>query len=283
MSSKKAVLLIMDGLGDLPMARTADRSRQSGSHQLPATPKTPLQAAKKPNLDRLAKEGITGLLSPVGRGIIPGSDTSHLEILGYPPAIFYCGRGPLEALGTGMALEEQDVAFRANFATVENGKVVDRRAGRIDSEEARKLEKYLSTKIEDVQVIFKHSVQHRGAVVLRGNGLSPDVGDTDPHESGQIIPCRECEKSDAAKKTARIVNAYMKFAMEKLSAAPENRERTAKKLRPANALLLRGAGVYRKIPSMIERFGLNAACMADGALYRGVATYIGMDVFMLKG
>lgn len=262
---KKAILLILDGLGDLP------------------TPKTPLQAAKKPNLDNLAKNGVTGLLSPLGRGIVPGSDTSHLQILGYDPDIFYCGRGPLEALGIGMELKGEDVAFRANFATVENGKIIDRRAGRLDTEVGRKLEKYLSTKIEDVEVIFKHSVQHRGAVVLRGKGLSPEVFDTDPHESGQLIPCRAYVQSAEAQKTARIVNAYMKFAMEKLSAAPENKERISKKLAPANAVLLRGAGVYAKVPSMVERFNINSACIAGGALYKGVATYIGMDIFMLKG
>lgn len=262
---KKAILVILDGLGDLP------------------TPKTPLQAAKKPNLDRLAKNGITGLLSPLGRGIVPGSDTSHLQILGYDPNVFYCGRGPLEALGLGMKLEEGDVAFRTNFATVEKGMVVDRRAGRIDTKEARKLEKYLSTKIEDVEVVFRHSVQHRGAVILRGKGLSPNVFDTDPHESGKLVECRPCDESGEAEKTARIVNKYMEFAMKKLSEAPENRERARKKLPPANAVLLRGAGVYKKIPSVIERFGLNSVCIAGGALYRGVATYIGMDVYMIVG
>lgn len=262
---KKAILLIMDGLGDLP------------------TPKTPLQAAKTPNLDKLAKNGITGLLSPVGRGIVPGSDTGHLNILGYDPNIFYCGRGPLEALGIGMQLEEDDVAFRTNFATVEEGIVVDRRAGRIKTGNAREFEKYLSTKIEDVEVMFKHSVQHRGAVVLRGKGLCPDVGDTDPHEKSQVLECRPTQETPEAEKTARIVNKYMEFAMEKLSKAPENSEREKKGLPQANALLLRGAGVYQKIPSMIERFDINGACIAGGALYKGVAAYIGMDVFLVVG
>ncbi len=262
---KKAILLILDGVGDLP------------------TPKTPLQAAKKPNLDRLAKNGVTGLLSPVGRGIVPGSDTGHLQILGYDPKIFYCGRGPLEALGIGMELEEEDVAFRTNFATVEKGVVVDRRAGRIDTESGRAFEKYLSTKIEDVEVMFKHSVQHRGAIVLRGKGLSPNVSDTDPHEKAQVLECFALDETAEAEKTARIVNKYTEFAMKKLSEAPENRERKGRGKPPANALLLRGAGVYRKIPSMIERFDVNAVCIAGGALYRGVATYIGMDVFLVIG
>jgi len=262
---KKAILLIMDGVGDLP------------------TPKTPLQAAKTPNLDKLAKNGITGLLSPCGRGIVPGSDTGHLNILGYDANIFYCGRGPLEALGIGIQMEEDDVAFRTNFATVEEDIVVDRRAGRIDTADAREFEKYLSTKIEDVEIIYKHSVQHRGAVVLRGKGLSPLVSDTDPHEKAKLMSCHALDESEEAKKTARIVNEYTKFAREKLSEAPENRDREKRGLPEANALLLRGAGVYRKIPSMIERFDVNAVCVAGGALYKGVAAYVGMDVYLVIG
>lgn len=262
---KKAILLIMDGLGDLP------------------TPKTPLQAAKTPNLDKLAKKGITGLLSPIRRGIVPGSDTGHLNILGYDPEVFYCGRGPLEALGIGIPLQEDDVAFRTNFATVRKGTIIDRRAGRIETGDARQFERYLSTKIEDVEVIFKHSVQHRGALVLRGPGLSPNVTDTDPHGDVPLHECQAEDESPEAEKTARIVNKFIEYAMEKLSEAPENKARERKKLPPANAVLLRGAGVYRKIPSMIERFGIDSACIAGGALYKGVAAYIGMDVFMVVG
>ena len=115
---KKAILLIIDGLGDLP------------------TPKTPLQAAKKPNLDLLARKGITGMMSPVAKYVVPGSDVAHLNLLGYDPAIFYRGRGPLEALGLGLKLQDGDVAFRANFATYAEGKITDRRAGRIDTASA---------------------------------------------------------------------------------------------------------------------------------------------------
>ena len=85
---EKGILLIMDGLGDLP-----DRKGE-----------TPLSAAKTPNMDKMAKEGILGMLSPIGKGNVPGSDTSHLTLLGYPYWDFYCGRGPLEALGSGIKL-----------------------------------------------------------------------------------------------------------------------------------------------------------------------------------
>jgi 2,3-bisphosphoglycerate-independent phosphoglycerate mutase len=260
-NGKKAILLVIDGLGDLP------------------TPKTPLQAAKKPNLDRLAKNGITGMMSPVAKYIVPGSDVSHLNILGYDPAIFYHGRGPLEALGLGIRLRNGDVAFRANFATIDKGSVVDRRAGRIDTAAASTLAKYLSMKIDDVEVIFKSSTEHRGALVLRGSGLSSNVNSTDAHEGEALHPCLPLDDTPEAGKTADIVNKFTKIAIEKLTAAPENQKREKK----ANVILLRGAGNFVHAPSFHERFGLHAACVAGGALYKGVAAFMGMDVLLVPG
>jgi 2,3-bisphosphoglycerate-independent phosphoglycerate mutase len=260
-TDKKAILLIIDGLGDLP------------------TPKTPLQLAKKPNLDRLARDSITGMLSPVRRYIVPGSDTSHLQILGYDPAIFYHGRGPLEALGLGMDMQAGDIAFRANFATLKGGKVVDRRAGRIDTKTASALSKNLSMRIEDVQLEFRNSVEHRGALVLHGPGLSHNVSETDPHGLGPLPDCEPLDESREAAKTARIVNQFTRTTMKILSAAPEN----AKRGMPANVLLLRGAGYYKQVPSFTERFGITGVCVAGGALYKGVARYVGMDVVLVPG
>jgi 2,3-bisphosphoglycerate-independent phosphoglycerate mutase len=261
MASSKAILLVLDGLGDLP------------------TPKTPLQAAKKPNLDRLASGGITGMMSPVAKYVVPGSDVAHLNILGYDPAVFYRGRGPLEALGLGIRLMEGDVAFRANFATLSEGRIIDRRAGRIDTATAGALSKHLSMKIGDVEAIFKNSTEHRGALVLRGRGLSSSISPTDPHEDGEMPACHPMEDTPEAKKTADIINRFTKAATERLSQAPQNEGRKL----PANAVLLRGAGHYVPATSFFDRFGLNAACVAGGALYKGVASYLGMDVLLVPG
>ncbi len=257
----KAILLIIDGLGDLP------------------TPRTPLQAARKPNMDRLAKKGISGMMSPIRRYIIPGSDVSHLNILGYDPSIFYHGRGPLEALGLGIQLQGGDVAFRANFATVRDGKITDRRAGRIDTASASALSKNLSMKFNDAVVIFKNSAEHRGALVLRGRNLSCNVSSTDAHEGEPIPACHALDDTPEAKRTADLVNRFSTAASAVLDSAPENALRKA----PANAILLRGAGTFVKAPSFHERFGLNAACVAGGALYRGVASFMGMDLIMAPG
>ncbi|MFX1603631.1 MAG: phosphoglycerate mutase, partial [Promethearchaeota archaeon] len=170
---RKAILLILDGLGD----RIVD---ELGG-------KTPLQAAKTPNLDKLAKEGQNGLLNVIGPGITPGSDAAHLALFGYDPIECYPGRGPLEALGAGLTSKPGDVAFRANFGTIDSDfVVVDRRAGRTFShEEHAALEEALSgIQIDGVKVHFVATVEHRGAVVLEGNSLCGAVTETDPHETG---------------------------------------------------------------------------------------------------
>ena len=253
-NSKKAILLIMDGVGDLP------------------TPKTPLQVAKKPNLDSLAKKGSLGQLYPVKPFVTPGSDTAHLNILGYDPYSIYQGRGPLEALGLGMTLLPGDVAFRANFATIKDGKIVDRRAGRVDTQTSSKLAPLLNMKIDDVEVIFKSASEHRGALILRGPALSPAITATDAHESEILPQCTPLNKDGA--KTARIVNEFTKISMERLASSPLNSSRSL----PANVLLLRGAATFTKVPTFKEKYGIDAACVAGGALYKGVARYIGMNV-----
>ncbi len=260
----KGILLILDGLGDLP--------NKGGQ--------TPLSAAKTPNMDKMAREGILAMLAPLGKGNVPGSDTSHLTLLGYPYWDYYCGRGPLEALGSGIKLKEGDVAFRANFATVKNGRVVERRAGRIPTSFARKLEKLVSKiKVRGATVLFKSTVEHRGVLILRGKGLGSGVSDTDPHGHLSVLSSHALKKTAANEKTARILNEFTKKAMQALAKAPENKGRKL----PANAILCRGAGSYRKVEPFFKKHGVTGACVAGGALYKGVASYIGMDVLHVPG
>lgn len=267
----KAVLIVCDGMGDLPDAKG----------------RTPLSAAKKPNMDRLAAEGITGLMHTIGRGIIPGSDTAHLALFGYDPRCYYSGRGVFEALGANLKLEKGDVAFRCNFATVGKGmKVVDRRAGRIGSAEAKIIGKALDgMKIGDVKVIFKPTVEHRAALVLRGKGLSWKISDADPHEgeNAKVLAVKPLDRSKEAAKTAKVLNEFVKRSFEILERHPLNLKRKKAGLLPANIALPRGAGIYEKPPLLKERFGIRAGCVAGGALYKGVARFVGMDVVDVKG
>ncbi len=259
---KKVVLFLMDGLGDLE------------------TPKTPLQAGETPNLDELAEEGSVGLLCPLGEGVIPTSDKSHLVLFGYPLEEYYEGRGPMEALGAGFDLKEGDVAFRTNLGTVKEGLIIDRRAGRIKTSLAKKLEDVACMKIEDVEVIYKATVEHRGTLILRGPGLSPEISDTDPHKlNEEVWVSKSKDGKENSKKTARIVNEFSRIIQEKLKKHEVNLGRDL----PGNIILLRGAGKFRKVASMEKRFGLKGACVSGGALYKGVAKYVGMDILEVEG
>ena len=268
---RKAVFIVMDGLGDRPTPELGG--------------KTPLQAAKTPALDRLAKEGQNALMDVIGPGITPGSDTAHLALFGYDPHSNYPGRGPLEVLGSGLESKPGDIAFRSNFASVDSKMVVtDRRAGRFftPEEQAALQEAIDGIEIDGVQVRFLATVEHRGALILRGPGLFPDITDVDPHETGlKILECKALKPE--SQKTADIVNKLMIEAYKQMKDLPLNKERAKHGKPPANAILLRGPGRHGEIPSLKEKYGIKSAVIAGGALYIGTAKYVGMDHIPVEG
>jgi 2,3-bisphosphoglycerate-independent phosphoglycerate mutase len=262
----KALLLIGDGMGDRPIAELGHR--------------TPLEAAHTPCMDRLAWEGECGLMDPIAPGIRAGSDTAHLALLGYDPYQVYTGRGPFEALGIGMEVRGGDVALRCNFSTVdENWRVIDRRAGRITQGTAELARAVNGVEIEGVQCFFKESVAHRGALLLRGEGLSARITDVDPHTEGEFVrECRPLDPQDeAAQRTARVVNAFVRLSYERLKEHPINRERVAQGLLPANIILPRGAGVAPYLEPFPQRHGVRAAAVVETGLIRGIARFVGME------
>ncbi len=265
----KVILVICDGLGDRPSLAG----------------KTPLQAADTPNIDEISKAGINGLMDVISPGIVPGSDTAHLAIFGYDPYKYYPGRGVFEALGADMPLHKGDVAFRANFATVdEKMRVIDRRAGRKGGKELA--EALNGLEIDGVKISLKNTTEHRCAVVMEGKteNLSKYVSDVDTHEAGGIVKkCVPLNEGEGEKKTAKIVNEFVRLSYEILNGHPENEERRRKGELPANIILLRGAGSYEEVPSLKARFGFSAACIAGASLYKGVAKYLGMDVIPIEG
>ncbi len=266
MEGPKAILLIGDGLGDRPVPELGG--------------KTPLEAANKPNIDRLAAEGECGIMDPIAPGIRAGSDTSHLAILGYDPHKVYTGRGPFEAAGIGMDVQHGDIAFRCNFTTVtDDMTVVDRRAGRI-TEGTHELAADLNgMQIEDVTCLFKKSVAHRCAMVLRGPGLGAAITDTDPHvEDAKVHESTAIDPDDTASvKTARIVNEFVKRSYAALKDHPVNKNRESKGLNPANIILPRGAGLAPHLTPINEQCNIKSACVAETGLIKGVAQYVGMQ------
>ncbi|MEW6593030.1 MAG: 2,3-bisphosphoglycerate-independent phosphoglycerate mutase [Candidatus Hadarchaeota archaeon] len=288
----KTLLLICDGMADRPVPKLANR--------------TPLEIAKKPNMDWLAKHGISGIMDTIAPGIIPGSDTAHLALLGYNPFEVYTGRGPFEAAGAGIDLKPGDVAFRVNFATVDSSmRVTDRRAGRVhDTQPLAEAVQKISVK--GAKIIFRSTVGHRATLVLRGEGLTHEVSDTDPHEVGKkplkVEPLLQ-EESKAlpaypifaggirkfvvrrgrAVKTAKILNEFSEKAYKVLKSHPMNKERVKKGLPPANCLLLRGGGVVPHLEPLKERFGMAGACVAAAALVKGVCRLAGLKVYDVPG
>lgn len=255
-NSTRIVLLVLDGLGDLPHPQHAWQ--------------TPLEAAVTPHLDHICPASALGRILPVAFGITPGSGPGHLALFGFDPVTTDVGRGVLEALGAGVTLEHGDVAARANFCTIDDrGVVVDRRAGRIASEVCARLVDRLkadAARIEDVSLELKAGRGHRFVAVLRGPGLDGAVTDADPHHEGAPIPTVRA-LAPAAEKTARIVNAFVRRAQQLLA-----------RDHPANAVLMRGLSSRPGLATFRERFKLRAAALAPYPMYRGVAQLAGMEV-----
>lgn len=270
----KIILVIGDGMGDRPIKELDN--------------KTALEVANTPNLDTLAEKGITGIMDIISPGIPPGSAPAHLALLGYDPVKNYTGRGAFEAIGMGLSISIGDVAFRCNFATVTDDLIViDRRAGRYVSESPifeKALNDLKLDSARDVEVIFKHSIEHRGALVLRGSGLSNLVTNTDPGKNGLKVLKAEPLSDDAASvKTAKIINEFTLKSFEILKDHPANKIRVFKGLPPVNIVLCRGAGILPQVQSIKEKFNLEAACIAGVPLIKGICKALGFTIINVKG
>ena len=259
----KIVLLVMDGLDGLPM-------QPNGL--------TELEAAYTPHLDRLAREGSSGRSIPVRPGMTPGSGPAHLALFSYDPVQYAIGRGVLEALGIGFELGPNDLAARGNFATVdEHGRVVDRRAGRISTEECvrltKKLQENTSLAEDGVEVFVMPVKEHRFAVVFRGEGLGGELTETDPLVTGKPpLPVEDLSGTPEGQRTAALVNKWI--AQARAALADERR---------ANSLNLRGIAKDPGLPSLQDIFKLRPAAIAVYPMYKGVAKLVGMTVIDFEG
>ncbi|WP_456398928.1 2,3-bisphosphoglycerate-independent phosphoglycerate mutase, partial [Palaeococcus sp. (in: euryarchaeotes)] len=267
---RKGIFILADGLGDRPI-------KELGG-------KTPLEYANTPNLDKLAKIGICGMQDPIFPGQPAGSDTAHLSILGYDPYKTYRGRGYYEALGAGIDVREDDIAFRVNFATYENGLIVDRRAGRIATEEAHELARAIQEEVKlPVEFIFKGATSHRAVLVLRGLAKGYRVGENDPHEAGKP-PHEFTYEDEESKRTAEILEEFVRKAHEVLEKHPVNEKRRKEGKPVANYLLIRGAGTAPDIPKKFpEQWKVKAGAIVAVALVGGVLKAVGFELIPVNG
>ncbi len=249
----KIAFLVIDGLGGLPKEVNGP---------------TELEFASAPNLDALASEGMTGLSIPIGPGIAPGSGPGHMALFGYDPIQNEIGRGVLEALGIGFPLAPEDVAARGNFCTVdESMAITDRRAGRIPTSQCKVLvERLREIAIEGVEIFVEPVQDYRFALVFRGEGLDPQLAETDPQRVG-LKPLEVKALCPEAERTAGIAKHWVKAAREIL-----------KDQKPANMVTLRGWARRPDLPPFPEIYKFRSAAIAVYPMYKGLAELVGMTV-----
>ena len=261
--------------------------------------KTPLEAAATPHLDKFTAKGMMGIVYTVKRGIAPESDAGVFSLLSYDPSKLDLSRGVVEAIGSGMEFKNGDLALRCNFATVQDGQIMDRRAGRnVSTEEARELVEAVNRDpklkaLADFEL--KATIGHRCALVFHGarNRFSGAISNLDPAYSrkgsvtvalsGVTLPtpipkCVPLNKTKTAAETAKLVNQFAGQVHETLREQPVNIRRRDHGGLPANFLLMRDAGTKTpKVRTLKEKFGLRSVAVADMPVELGIAKVIGMD------
>ena len=252
-TESKIVLFVIDGLGGLP---------QNG--------RTELETAATPNLDRLAKRGCCGVTDPVLMGVTPGSGPAHLALFGYDPLCRRLGRGILEALGSDVEIREGDLVARGNFATLKDGLIADRRAGRIPTSECGRICAKINAvraKVTDPEITLFPGKEHRFVARFRTSGLSDALTDADPQKDGKPrVPARA--ENASSERAAALINMFLDEVVAVLKDEPA-----------ANAALLRGFSLQPTIPPMSDLFKLNPAAIANYPMYKGLARLIGMRTY----
>jgi 2,3-bisphosphoglycerate-independent phosphoglycerate mutase len=263
------VVLCGDGMADYPIPELQGR--------------TPLQAAKTPNLDRMAKQGILGLVRTVPAGMAPGSDVANLSIFGYDPARYFTGRAPLEAAAMGVKLNPEDVAFRCNLVTLgeADGRETmdDFSAGHISTDEAREIIGEIGRVLGDEEFRFYPGVSYRHLMVWHGGERGLEIKTTPPHD----ISGKEIAEFLPRGKGREEILSLMEKAQKMLPGFPVNRKRQQAGKKPANAIWLWGQGKAPALLPMTERFGLRGSVISAVDLTKGIGSYAGLEIVNVPG
>jgi 2,3-bisphosphoglycerate-independent phosphoglycerate mutase len=279
---KKILYVVLDGLGDRPIASLGSR--------------TPLEAADTPFLDELAQKGETGLMDTIGEGIAPESDAAVMSILGYDVDEFYTGRGPLESYGAGMNVPDACLAWRCNFGTVDaDWRIIDRRVGRnLTDPEARELAEAVQeeVRLDAANFEFRHSIGHRACLVITSmqHQLSGDVDNCDPayqrhgafsvaleNPGTHVVEAKPLRDTISAKVGAELTNQFMRKSYEVLERHPVNQRRRAEGKMPGNFILARDAGDrLPHLPSFQQRYGIRFGSLVEMPVEVGLARLTGM-------
>ena len=250
----KIVMVVVDGLGGMPH---------------PDYGKSELEFADIPLLDTLGSTSSVGATIPVAPGITPGSGPGHMALFGYNPVKYLLGRGILEGVGIGADIAQGDVAARGNFCVLDTeGSIVDRRAGRLDTETCKALcSKLNEIQLDGVDFDVYPVMDYRFVLVLKGENLSPNISETDPQVEG-VIPLLSQPFNSEAQVTANFIKEFVLKATELLGSADSS----------ANGILLRGFSSLPTLPDFGIQYALKPAVIAAYPMYRGLAGLIGMDI-----
>lgn len=280
----KLIYVVIDGMADLPIKELGN--------------KTPLEAAETPNMNLLAKNGKTGLMYTVRKGIAPESDVAVISILGYDPFKYHTGRGVLEAIGADLKVKDGDLALRCNFATLgDRRKIIDRRVGRdVTQQEATELSKAINERIKlesyPADFEFKNTIGYRAVLVItsKKKPLSSKITNTDPAYSRKeglgvaktkikmtLKKCEPLDKSKEANVSAKLVNEFIEKSHTILDEHKINKRRVAEGKLKANIILTRDAGhLLPKFFNINEKYNLQFVSLTDMPVERGISKLAGM-------
>jgi 2,3-bisphosphoglycerate-independent phosphoglycerate mutase len=285
----KLLYVVIDGMGDLPISELGG--------------KTPLEAAETPNMDFLAKNGKTGLMYSVRKGVAPESDAAVISLLGYDPFAYSTGRGIIEAVGAGIDVKDGDLALRCNFATLGQGNtIVDRRVRRtLTTEEATALSKAANNEVKlescPATFEFKNTLGHRAVLVMKSKGkcLSSNITNSDPAYTvingiGVATPnvemvlkkCEPTDNTEEARNAAKLVNEFIEKTHKLWENHEVNKKRMAEGKFKANVVLTRDAGhLLPRLFNINEKYNVKFAALADMIAERGIAGLAGMHASLL--
>jgi 2,3-bisphosphoglycerate-independent phosphoglycerate mutase len=264
----KYIVLVADGMADYPIKELGNR--------------TPLEVARTPNMDFLARHGVLGKIKTIPEKMSAGSDIAIISILGYDPLVYYTGRGPLEAVNLGVELDPEDVAFRCNLITVNKDILIDYSAGHITSKESAVLIDFLNEKMGQDNIRFYAGVSYRNIMVLKPNDYLKGIENLickPPHD----IMGMSISKNLPRGKGADFIIELMKKSQQLLETHEINMVRIDLKENPANMIWLWGQGKKPNLPSFMEKFGLSGSVISAVDLIKGLGKILGLEVINVIG
>lgn len=262
----KYIVMLGDGMADYPIEELGG--------------KTPLEVAKKPNIDRLAKHGRLGMVKTVPDGMKPGSDVANLAAMGYNPVDCYTGRSPLEAVSIGIQMSDTDVAFRCNLVTLSDEAeyrdktMVDYSSGEITTKEAAQLIQAVDEAFRTDEILFYPGISYRHCMIWHegpvGLNLTPphDISD---RKIGEYLPQNP------------VILDLMRRSYQVLKDHPVNRARQERGLNPANSIWLWGEGTRPAVSGFLETYGVKGSVISAVDLIKGIGLCAGMKVIEVEG